>query len=715
VFFRLLGVKLYRVEEDALSLVTGSGWLSLIVFLLCTIHGARKGIFTAVVLVSLIVGISLTALRPSSMCFAKLRVLWRITFLVPFLVFGTLYLFNAMAPETSPDGATYHLGNVLRWWHHRGFTSYSGSMYADLPQGLEMLFLFAFSFGRHSAASLVHFGFLITLPVLVLCYGRRFGMTAPSAMGAVLVFLSPIAGTSGTSAYNDVAVACVIFALFYVLQIWDDTSDNRLLCAAGLLGGFGYAIKYTAGIAVLYALGFVIWRLRHHARTMWRPLATVSGFAAILATPWVLKNWILVGNPFSPFLNSWFPNNHIHISFEHQYRASMALYLEIQSRWQLPWLWSISGAYVSGLFGPWMLVWPLALLALRRREGARLVTAALFFGLIALANCSTRFLLPSAAFVGSALGMLLPCPSISIPAAIAIDGIISWPTIVTNYCDPYAWRLKDIPFKAALRITPEEVYLRSKMDRRYEMPLEIEKVVPENDRVLTLPSLAQAYTTRQLWNSYESAQAELAVQALWVGYDRSRQPDWELKFAFPAQAIHGIRVVQTSRDNEPWSVSELRVFGPAGEIPRRSGWHLTAYPNFWDVARAFDANEASSWSTWQALEPGMYIQLNFGQGVVADSVSLYSTTGGWIGKFQLWGLRPVGDWQVLSAAPKFEKYTPLPTNMRRAAIDEVKSLSFHYVVADCNDGLGKDLLDTAECWGVSCLRRVGNACLFRVE
>jgi hypothetical protein len=36
-------------------------------------------------------------------------------------------------------------------------------MYAQLSQGIELLFLMAFSFGRHSAAALVHYAFLLAL------------------------------------------------------------------------------------------------------------------------------------------------------------------------------------------------------------------------------------------------------------------------------------------------------------------------------------------------------------------------------------------------------------------------------------------------------------------------------------------------------------------------------------------------------------------------
>ena len=60
-------------------------------------------------------------------------------------------------------------------WRNHGFAWDYHSMYAYLSQGTEMLFLVAFTFGRHSAAALVHFTYLCTLPLLMVCWGRRFG------------------------------------------------------------------------------------------------------------------------------------------------------------------------------------------------------------------------------------------------------------------------------------------------------------------------------------------------------------------------------------------------------------------------------------------------------------------------------------------------------------------------------------------------------------
>ena len=61
-------------------------------------------------------------------------------------------------------------------------------------------------------------------------------------------------GIDGISAYVDVSAACAVFGVFYLLEIWDKERIPALLIAAGLLAGFAYAAKYTAGLAVPYAV-----------------------------------------------------------------------------------------------------------------------------------------------------------------------------------------------------------------------------------------------------------------------------------------------------------------------------------------------------------------------------------------------------------------------------------------------------------------------------
>jgi len=90
----------------------------------------------------------------------------------------------------------------------------------NLSQGIELLYLFAFEFGRHSAASLVHYSFLVTLVFLVLSFGRRIGKPEAGVAAAIFTYTCPVILRDATTAHIDVALACVLFALFYALQVW---------------------------------------------------------------------------------------------------------------------------------------------------------------------------------------------------------------------------------------------------------------------------------------------------------------------------------------------------------------------------------------------------------------------------------------------------------------------------------------------------------------
>ncbi|HUE03423.1 MAG TPA: hypothetical protein VMR62_27925, partial [Bryobacteraceae bacterium] len=240
-----------------------------------------------------------------------------------FAAFFACYFLNALAPEISPDGSSYHLGNVARLWRHQGLAWEFHSIYSSLSQGMEMLFLVAFCIGRHPAAAMVHMAFQAALPLFILCYGRRFGFPRVGAFAALLTYACPVAGIAGISAYNDLTVATLIFAGFYLTQVNCELSSTNTMFLIGLLSGFSYAVKYTAGLALPLAIGL----------TRGRRILAISLGAAVTAGPWLLRNWIWLGNPTAPFLNSWFPNASWSSGAEHQYLAGLSQYPAFKSYW----------------------------------------------------------------------------------------------------------------------------------------------------------------------------------------------------------------------------------------------------------------------------------------------------------------------------------------------------------------------------------------------
>ena len=448
-------------------------------------------------------------------------------------LYTVLYFFNALAPEISPDGSTYHLGLVARYLREHGFHRMTNDLHASLSQAIEMLFLFAFAFGRHSAAALVHFAFLLALAAMILLYARRFDLMPAGACAALFVFASPMFGVDGSSAYIDVAVACIVFGIFYLLEIWDTWRAPDLLIPIGLLAGFAYAAKFTAVVALPYALGFVVWRSRRFRQPFLKPALIIAGCALLMMAPWMAKNWIWLGNPFSPFLNSIFPNPYIQVGFERELSQHMRHYEGIRSYFELPWAVTVDGR-LSGFLGPLYLLAPIGLLALGRREGRHILLAAAVFGSTYFLNVGARFLIPAAPFLALAMALVFVRWKPVAPALALLHAIISWPALTSLYCDGGSWRLHEIPIRAALRLEPEERYLAAHV-ANYKMARLIERTVPRGGRILSFSQVAEAYTARDILVVFQSAENKILGDILWTPLVAPYMPDRMLEFSFPPQ------------------------------------------------------------------------------------------------------------------------------------------------------------------------------------
>ncbi|MBM3746290.1 MAG: glycosyltransferase family 39 protein [Acidobacteria bacterium] len=714
LLLRVMRVRFHHGEAWLFAFVAGAACWSAVVFALAAARLARRSVFLAagvlVILAALRWGRRSTQ-SPETLP-PRLSRPWKVVFGVVFGAFTVLYFFNALAPEVSPDGSTYHLGLVARYLREHGFTRITTSMYANLSQGMEMLFLFAFAFGKHSAAALVHFAFLLALPLAMLAYGRRIGHARAGAVGALLVYASPLAGVDGISAYNDVAVACVLFTLFYLLEIWEKDPRPGWLAAAGLLAGFGYALKYTALLAVPYALGRVGWTLWRNRRPLVRPLALTGACALLMIAPWMAKNWIWLGNPVSPFLNQVFPNPHVRVSFEQEYARQMRHYAGLSSYWAVPLEATVRGEVLNGFLGPAFLLAPLGLLALRRREGRQLLLAALVFALTYPANVGTRFLLPALPFVSLAMG--LAAWRWMAPALVLAHAVASWPSVSRSYCGHYAWRVKDIPWEAALRRTPEERFLAERQPR-YTLARTIEEHVPPYGQVLVFNQTPNAYTSRELLLTYESGLGNLLHDILLAPRLMDEQPVRAWRFSFPPQAVRKLRVLQTASSAPgEWHVREFRVFHGEAELERKPAWRLRAHPNPWDVPLAFDNTLVTRWRSWQSMFPGMYLELSFGAPQVVDAVKLECTPDQGPVRLQVEAETAPGVWKTLATQAVITERRR-PDRLRRAAVEEVKARGVDYLLLYESDIVAEEFWKQRRRWGIAELAHVRGARLYRLD
>lgn len=705
-----LDTTFYQLEEDALAFIAGSALLSLIAFCLCAMGLARKGVLLIVGLALVGLAVKRGALRRSRQRFPALPVPWKLLLWTAGGLFTFLYLVNAMAPEYSPDGSAYHLALVARYLRARGFEAIPTNIYANLSQGIEMLFLWAFAFGRHSAAAMVHMAFLFTLPLLLLSYSRRIGHPAAGAAAALFVYISPVVGIDGTVAYNDVAVAATVFALFYLLRIWDQQRNSRLLAAAGLIAGFAYAEKYTAFLAVPYAIGFVIWKLR--GRKALRPAALVSACALLMIVPWVAKNVIVTGNPFSPFLNSVFSNPAVHVWFEQDYAAHLRTY-DLKSRKEIPYEILLGGSRLTGLFGPLFLLAPVALVALRRPEGRRLMFAAALFALTYAGNIGTRFLIPALPFVALSMALALEPLGVVLALLAVAHAIASWPPVVTRYCAPTAWRLTKFPVRAALRLEPEEKFLMNNLSE-YLIARMVERRTPPGSTTYSFGQVAEAYTNRKILVNYQGALNERLMRTLWEPMVDDYQPRHIRIFQYPAGVFRKLKLIQVAnKQPDIWAITELRLYHQGVELPR-DRWKVTAQPNPWDARLAIDGSPMTQWRAWEYLKPGQFYQVELNPPAPSGRLHVITSADHWLVELRLQGEDISGRTKMLADKDRLEIVAP-PKDLRRLAAAELKANGIGYLLVNQGSFGQQDFLTRSNEWGLDHLETTNGADLYRIR
>jgi hypothetical protein len=248
-----LRLRLSRMEERLFALVAGAGCWSAIIYLLCLAHLARKGVFVALAVALIAAAFLVRRNRPPAEPLPALdkglRWLWRVLF----ALFLVLYFAYAAAPETGLIGN--HLGRVKAYWESRGFPAPLDGISEAAPSAMEMLYLPAFSVGRHSSAALAHLGFLVALALGMLSYGRRRACARAGAFASLMVFLSPLAAADATFARTETALACALFFCYYALEVCRETRQWRMLILAGVTFIFAVAIIAPAwgGAVFLFA------------------------------------------------------------------------------------------------------------------------------------------------------------------------------------------------------------------------------------------------------------------------------------------------------------------------------------------------------------------------------------------------------------------------------------------------------------------------------
>lgn len=328
---------------------------------------------------------------------------WRLRGLVAPLLGCSALLPLALARPFFYDALVYHLGLPWQSLQEGRIASHPEDLFSTFPPLAQLLFAAPLAAGAGRSAALLHLGSFVmaggVLTALARCLGAPLGW-ARSA-GALLPLLPAIVLVPGFPAAEGFAAGAIMAALALGLGRMTKAGGpgeagarrRRVLLALAVASGFLSGVASAArlqGLAWTCILGLAI--ALGPAPRVRSCVAAAAGWVAG-ASPWWLKNLVLLGDPTAPVAWS-------RPGIETLWRDSAGLLYRAASSGDAA-MAIVAAARPHLLYaGPLLLAALLAVLAARgRRAGAILLAALLGTAAWCLTGSLPRFWLPSLALL----------------------------------------------------------------------------------------------------------------------------------------------------------------------------------------------------------------------------------------------------------------------------------------------------------------------------
>jgi hypothetical protein len=340
-------------------------------------------------------------------------------FLLPLCLLAGLLL--TLTPEIGKDALIYHLAVPKLFLKHHGVTFIQGNIFSNYPLHSEMLFLIGLFLQGDILAKGIHFLMLlfILLGMDQFIRYRMKGHDYPSL--SLLIFCTiPSVFLVSHMAYNDLFVTFYSMAAVFAFINWSDRPEKGWLILSGVFSGLALAGKYTALFLPFLGLLGILWAARHHRFRFggaFRLLLLYGFIVAIVGSPFYIKNWIVTGNPFYPFLygifegRGWEPQQAQFYDYFVQSLGMGRTFLDyILLPWNLSFLAKMDSPHFDGMIGPiFILTLPFAFMIRKPSIALKIMGIYCVFMFLFWASAAQqiRYLIPIFPFLAIITGSIL--------------------------------------------------------------------------------------------------------------------------------------------------------------------------------------------------------------------------------------------------------------------------------------------------------------------
>ena len=231
-----------------------------------------------------------------NLSFSQFGLFTKLAILLP-LVFS--FLLTLVPPFEAFDALLYHLAQPARILQDGGLRVVDNVPFW-FPNLTENVYLWALGMGSERAAQIIHFSWATLSTLLLWHWAVKVWNIEIGCKSLLLLATIPSLPMLVSWAYADMALAYYAVAALYIITINETAATTAWLHVAGIMAGFAMGAKYTSFVLPL-ACGLLLLFKRPFGKAF-SSAAQFSFIALSIALPWYVRNAVVMGNPFYPFV-----------------------------------------------------------------------------------------------------------------------------------------------------------------------------------------------------------------------------------------------------------------------------------------------------------------------------------------------------------------------------------------------------------------------------
>lgn len=230
--------------------------------------------------------------------FSRYDLFTKVAIILPFLF---SFLLTLVPPFEAFDTMLYHLAQPARILQDGGLRAIDIAPFW-FPSLSQSIYLWALAMASERAAQMIHLAWGLLSVLLVWRWVVKTWNIEIGRKTLLLLAGIPSLPMLASWAYADMALGFYATAALYTLMCYESTKSPLWLRVAGVMTGLAMGVKYTSfTVPLTGGLLILFWHRRQFLQAM-NHAAQFSVVALIVAIPWYVRNAIIMGNPFYPFL-----------------------------------------------------------------------------------------------------------------------------------------------------------------------------------------------------------------------------------------------------------------------------------------------------------------------------------------------------------------------------------------------------------------------------